>query len=67
MIKCFRAVLASFLSYDELFSLGIRPDVAKKRLAQLKDVWQELKNSEIAARDMIKLRLNAKIENVEHQ
>ena len=62
-----RAVLASFLSYDELFSLGIRPDVAKKRLAQLTDVSQELKNSEVAARDMIELRLNAKIESVEHQ
>ena len=63
----FKAALASFLTYKELSQIGIKPERAKKHLDSLQEIWMEIKNSELAAHDMIKLRLNEKISKTEKE
>ena len=63
----FKAALASFLTCKEFSQIGIKPERAKKHLDSLQEIWMELKNSELAAHDMIKLRLNEKISKTENE
>ena len=55
------------MTYKELSQIGIKPERAKKHLDSLQEIWMEIKNSELAAHDMNKLRLNEKISKTENE
>ena len=63
----FKSILSLILSKETLNNLGIHPDIAKRRLSTLENVWKELENSEIAADDMLKLRISAKAKKIEEE
>ena len=62
--KVLKVLLASFLNYDQLNQIGIKPEKAKNNLNNLREVWEEMKNTEMAAADMIKLRLNERTQRI---
>ena len=53
-----KAILSRLLDNKALYNVGIRPDLARKKLPHLQEVWTELGHAQIAAEDMLKLRIN---------
>ena len=47
--------------------IGIKGSVAKKRLSLLDNICTELDNAELAATDMLKLRLSGKKEKIKNE
>ena len=60
-----KAVLGSFLNYDELHQVGFVPEVAKRHLEHLKQVFTELEHTNLAAKDMFFLRLRERKQRVQ--
>ena len=48
------------LTNNDLELIGIKRSIAKKRLSLLDNICTELDNAELAATDMLKLRLSGK-------
>ena len=62
-----KAILSRLLDNKALYNVGIRPDLAQKKLTHFKEVWTELGHAQIAAKDMLKLRINSKIDKIESE
>ena len=60
-----KAILSRLLDNKALYNLGIRPDFALKKLTHLEEVWIERGHAQIAAEDMLNLRINSKIDKIE--
>ena len=63
----FKSILSLILSKETLNNLGIHPDIAKRRSSTLENVSKESENSELAAEDMLKLRISAKAKKIEEE
>ena len=62
-----KAILSRLLDNKALYNVGIRPDLARKKLTHLEEVWTELGHAQIAAEDMLKLRINSTIDKIESE
>ena len=62
-----KAILGTLLTNSDLELIGIKGSVTKKRLSLLDNICTELDNAELAATDMLKLRLSGKIENIKNE
>ena len=62
-----KAILSRLLDNKALHNVGIRPDLARKKLTHLEEVWTELGHAQIAAEDMLKLRINSKTDKIESE
>ena len=62
-----KAILSRLFDNKALYNVGIRPDLARKKLTHLEEVWTELGHAQIAAGDMLKLRINSKIDKIESE
>ena len=62
-----KAILSRLLDNKALYNVGIQPDLARKKLTHLGEVWTELGHAKIAAEDMLKLRINSKIDKIESE
>ena len=62
-----KAILSGLLDNKALYNKDIRPDLARKKLTHLEEAWTELGHDQIAAEDMLKLRINSKIDKIESE
>ena len=62
-----KAILGMVLTNNDLELIGIKGSVAKKRLSLLDNICTELDNAELAAKDMLRLRLSGKIEKIKNE
>ena len=57
--------MTRFLTRDQIYSLGIKPDHAFKQSKRLNTIFEEISNATVAAEDMVTLRLRSKIDKAE--
>ncbi|CAC5408328.1 unnamed protein product [Mytilus coruscus] len=62
---CLSVVLGATYSNQKLYSCGINPVLARKQLNKVTEAAHETKNAEIAATDIVKLKLTNDIETLE--
>ena len=60
-----KAALGSFLNYDELHQVGCVPEVVKRNLEHLKQVFAELEHTNLAAKDRFVLHLRERKQRVQ--
>ncbi|CAC5414034.1 unnamed protein product [Mytilus coruscus] len=56
-----KSILTKFLTRDQIYSLGIKPDRVIKQSQRLGTIFEEISNATVAAEDMLALILKSKI------
>ena len=64
--ECARALFNAYKSRSNLFELGMDPDAAVKAVKHVNYVIEENENAQLAATDMLNLRLQARKEKLTH-
>jgi len=62
-----KGILFTFLSRSEIYALGVKPDRAVNFLSKTLQASQEVENAQLAAEDMIALRINERKSKIQEK
>ena len=65
--KVCKVILTTLLKPVDQYICRINPSVAKAQLNKIKEVLEEVSNAQVAAKDMVKLRVRDRIEKLERK